>query len=80
MKPVSGRLQRQRNFFLYNHIVFRVVKHCLCEEVWANIWPLSKHDKQDVGKSLDSVEVVCLCEKGRSEVISCYNDYTYSSG
>ena len=56
-------------FFLYNHIVFRVVKHSLCEEVWAKLWPLSKNTKQDVGKTLDSVKVVCLCEKDRSEII-----------
>ena len=72
-------------FFLYNHIVFRVVKHSLCEDTievmtWAKLWPLSKNTKQDVGITLDSVKVVCLCEKGRSEVISSYNDYTYSSG
>ena len=67
-------------FLLYNHIVFRVVKHSLCEEVWAKLWPLSKNTKQDVGITLDSVKVVCLCKKGRSEVISSYNDYTYSSG
>ena len=67
-------------FFLYNHIVFRVVKHSLCEKVWAKLWPLSKNTKQDVGITLDSVKVVCLCEKGRSEAISSYNDYTYSSG
>ena len=66
-------------FFLYNHIVFRVVIHALCEEVWEKVWPIAKNDKQDVGKTLDSVDVVCLCEKGRTEVISSYN-YTYSSG
>ena len=57
-----------------------VVNHSLCDEVWAKVWPLSKNTKQDVGQTLDSVEVVCLCEKGRSEVISSYNDCTYSSG
>ena len=66
-------------FFPYNHTVFRVVKHSLCEEVWAKVWPIAKNDKQDVGKTLDSVEVVCWCKKGRSEIISSYN-YTYSSG
>ena len=67
-------------FFLYNHIVFRVVKYSLCEEVWSKLWPLSKNTKQEVGITLDSVKVVCLYEKGRSEVISSYNDYTYSNG
>ena len=65
---------------LYNHIVLRVIKHSLYKEVWAKLWPLSKNTKQDVRKTLDSVEVVCFCEKGRSEVISSYNNYTYSSG
>ena len=55
--------------------MFRVVQHSLCESLWANVWPVSKNDKQYVGKTLDYVEVVCLCEKGRSEVITSYNDY-----
>ena len=55
-----------------------VVKHSLWEEVWAKVWPIGKNNKQDVAKTLDSVEVVCLCEKARSEVISSYN-YTNSS-
>ena len=66
-------------FFLYNPIVFMVVKHSVCEEVWAKVWPIAMNDKQDVGKTLYHVEVVCLCEKNMSEVISSYN-YTYSSG
>ena len=42
--------------FLNNHIVFSVVKH----NVWRNIALSKTNDKQDEGKTLDSVEVVCL--------------------
>ena len=69
-----------RTIFVSNHIVFKVVKHSLCGEVSARVWSLSKNDKQDVGKTLDSVKVVCLCEKGRCKVISSYSSYTHSSG
>ena len=40
---------------------------------------LIKDDKQDVRKSLDIVEVVWLCEKGRCKVISNYSNYTHSN-